>query len=56
MPAIPRPALTGMQTLRDLFASRYPAATKLQESDIADSSIIDEVEQSGFVQQLYASR
>jgi hypothetical protein len=43
-----------MQAIRDLFADRYPAAQKLQEADIADSSIIDEVEHSGFIQRLYA--
>jgi ABC-type nitrate/sulfonate/bicarbonate transport system substrate-binding protein len=54
LPAVPRPALSGMQAIRDLFADRYPAAQKLQEADIADSSIIDEVEHSGFIQRLYA--
>jgi ABC-type nitrate/sulfonate/bicarbonate transport system substrate-binding protein len=53
-PAIPRPDLSGgLQTLRDLFAKRYPAAANLQESDFVDASIIDEVERSGFVEKLY---
>lgn len=54
-PPAPRPSLSaGMQGVRDLFSKRFPAAQKLQESDIADSSIIDELEQSGFIQRLYA--
>jgi ABC-type nitrate/sulfonate/bicarbonate transport system substrate-binding protein len=53
-PAIPRPDLSGgLQTLRDLFAKRYPAAANLQESDFVDASIIDEVERSGYVEKLY---
>ena len=54
-PAVPRPSLSGgMQEIRDLFLKRYPAVQRLQESDIADSSIIDEVERSGFIERLYA--
>jgi hypothetical protein len=51
----PRPSLPGMQTLRDLLTKKYPAAASLKESDIADSSFIDELERSGFVERLYAS-
>jgi ABC-type nitrate/sulfonate/bicarbonate transport system substrate-binding protein len=54
LPVVPRPALfDGMQELRDLFSQRYPAAWKLQEDDIVDSSLIDDLEQSGFIAQLY---
>jgi ABC-type nitrate/sulfonate/bicarbonate transport system substrate-binding protein len=54
LPTVPRPDLTsGMQGLRDLFAKRYPSAHMLQETDIADSSVIEEVEQSGLVSRLY---
>jgi hypothetical protein len=42
-----------MQQLRDLFAQRYPEARELQEADIVDSSLIDDLEQSGFIAQLY---
>jgi hypothetical protein len=53
-PVVPRPTLLdGMQQLRDLFSERYPAAQKLQEADIVDSSLIDDLEQSGFIAQLY---
>jgi hypothetical protein len=51
---IPRPSFPGMQTLRELLVEKYPAASALQESDIADSSFIDELERNGFVERLYA--
>jgi ABC-type nitrate/sulfonate/bicarbonate transport system substrate-binding protein len=44
----------GMQELRDTFAKKYPAAQKLQEADIVDASFVDELEQSGFIKNLYA--
>jgi ABC-type nitrate/sulfonate/bicarbonate transport system substrate-binding protein len=54
LPVVPRPALAeGLQDVRDLFAGRYPAAATLQEADIADGSLIDELEQSGFIRTLY---
>jgi len=57
IPVVPRPALLdGMQQLRDLFAQRYPAARDLQEADIVDSSLIDDLAQSGFIAQLYGFR
>lgn len=55
LPEVPRPNFgDGMQDLRKLFAKRYANAEKLQESDIVDASLIDEVERSGFIRQLYA--
>jgi len=54
-PIVPRPTLTdGMQGLRDLFSERYPAAGELTEQHIVDASLIDELEQSGFIAQLYS--
>ncbi len=54
-PQAPRVNLAeGMQSLRDTFSKKYPAAQKLQESDFVDSSFIDELEQSGFIRRLYA--
>ena len=55
-PQAPRVALSaeGMQSLRDNFSPKYPAAQKLRESDFVDSSFIDELEKCGFVQHLYA--
>jgi hypothetical protein len=52
---IPRPSFPQMQTLRDYLASKYSNAGSLQEADIADPSFIDELERSGFIDQLYAA-
>jgi ABC-type nitrate/sulfonate/bicarbonate transport system substrate-binding protein len=52
---IPRPSFAKMQTLREFFVAKYPAAASLKESDIADPSFIDELEQSGFIDRLYAT-
>jgi ABC-type nitrate/sulfonate/bicarbonate transport system substrate-binding protein len=55
LPIVPRPELReGMVELRDLFSQRYLNATGLQEADIADLSLINEVEQSGFIARLNA--
>jgi hypothetical protein len=51
---VPRPSFPGMPTLRELLVAKYPAATSLKESDIADSSFIDELERNGFIDRLYA--
>jgi hypothetical protein len=51
---VPRPSFPEMQALRDFLVKKYPEATSLKESDIADSSFIDELERSGFIDQLYA--
>jgi hypothetical protein len=51
---VPRPSFPGMQTLRNLLATKYPAASSLKETDIADSSFIDELERNGFIDRLYA--
>jgi hypothetical protein len=50
----PRPSFPGMQTLRKFLVAKYPAAASLKESDIADSSFIDELERDGFIDRLYA--
>ena len=52
---VPRPSLGGMQRLRDVLAPKYPAAVTLNETDIADTSFIDELAQNGFIDRLYAS-
>jgi len=51
---IPRPSFPCMQTLRELLVAKYPAAASLKESDIADSSFIDALERTGFIDRLYA--
>jgi ABC-type nitrate/sulfonate/bicarbonate transport system substrate-binding protein len=50
---VPRPSFPGMQTLRDLLTTKYPAAASLKESEIADPSFIDELERNGFIDRLY---
>ena len=50
----PRPSFPGMQTLREQLVAKYPAAASLKESDIADSSFVDELERVGFIDRLYA--
>jgi ABC-type nitrate/sulfonate/bicarbonate transport system substrate-binding protein len=52
---VPRPSFPGMQGLREFLVAKYPAAMSLKESDIADSSFIDELERSGFIDRLYAA-
>jgi hypothetical protein len=51
---VPRPTFPGMQNLREALVGKYPAAASLKESDIADSSFIDELERNGFINRLYA--
>jgi ABC-type nitrate/sulfonate/bicarbonate transport system substrate-binding protein len=54
LPIVPRPTLTdGMQGLRDLFSQKYPAARGLTEQQLVDASLIDQLEQSGFIAELY---
>lgn len=57
LPAVPRPDFgPGIEDLRKLFANRYPKAETLQESDVVDASLIDDVERSGFIEQLYGAK
>jgi hypothetical protein len=41
--------------LREFLVAKYPTAMSLNESDIADSTFIDELERSGFIDRLYAA-
>jgi ABC-type nitrate/sulfonate/bicarbonate transport system substrate-binding protein len=50
----PRPSFPGMQTLRNLLVTKYPAAVSLREADIADPSFVDELERNGFISGLYS--
>ena len=52
---VPRPSFPGLQALREFLVAKYPTAMSLKESDIADSSFIDELERSGFIDRLYAA-
>ncbi|MGB8588638.1 MAG: ABC transporter substrate-binding protein [Pseudolabrys sp.] len=51
---VPRPSFPGMQALREFLVAKYPSAMSLKESDI-DSSFIDELERSRFIDRLYAA-
>ncbi len=51
----PRPLLANLQNVRNALAGKYAAAVSLKETDIADSSFIEEMEQDGFIERLYAS-
>jgi len=51
---VPRLSLgDGLQSIRDVFAKTYPHAQKLQEREFVDTSVIDELERSGFIARLY---
>jgi ABC-type nitrate/sulfonate/bicarbonate transport system substrate-binding protein len=50
---VPRPSFPGMEILREFLVKKYPAAGSLKETDIADSSLIDELESNGFIGKLY---
>jgi ABC-type nitrate/sulfonate/bicarbonate transport system substrate-binding protein len=52
---VPRPSFPQLQALRDYLVTKYPNAVSLQEPDIADTSFIDELQQSGFIDGLYAA-
>jgi ABC-type nitrate/sulfonate/bicarbonate transport system substrate-binding protein len=53
---VPRPSFPATQALRDFLVAKYPAARSLNEDQIADSSFIDQLECSGFIDRLYAVR
>jgi len=50
----PRPLLDGLPALRDHLSRTYPQAGALRADDIADPSLIDALEQDGFIARLYA--
>lgn len=50
---VPRPFFPGMERLRKFLAQKYPAATTLKESDIADASFLDELQRNGFIDDMY---
>lgn len=52
---VPRPAFPQMQMLRDYMVAKYPNAASLHETDIADSSFVDELVRSGFIDRLYGA-
>lgn len=48
-----RPAPEAVHALLDLAALDFPQAKKLTEKDNSDLSLIDEIQKSGFIEQLY---
>lgn len=53
MPAVPYPTPAGIQTIIDQLAKTRPQAKGLNPNDFIDASILREIEDSGFVKQLY---
>ena len=53
MPAVPYPTAAGIQTIIDQLAKTRPQAKGLNPNDFIDASILKEIEDSGFVKQLY---
>jgi ABC-type nitrate/sulfonate/bicarbonate transport system substrate-binding protein len=52
-PAVPYPTPAGIQTIIDQIAKTRPQAKGLNPNDFIDSSILKEIEDSGFVRRLY---
>jgi len=48
-----RPQVDSVRALLDLAALDFPQAKKLTEKDNSDLSLLDEIQRSGFVEQLY---
>jgi hypothetical protein len=48
-------APAGIQTIIDHLAKTRPEAKGLKPNDFIDSSILKEIEESGFVKRLYAN-
>jgi ABC-type nitrate/sulfonate/bicarbonate transport system substrate-binding protein len=52
---VPYPTIEGIQTIIDHLAKTRPQAKGLKPSDFIDSSILKEIEDSGFVKRLYGN-
>ena len=55
IPAVPYPSAPGIQTIIDHLGKTRPEAKGLKPNDFIDSSILREIEDSGFVKKLYAN-
>ena len=54
---VPRPTfLSEKQRLKDTFSKQYPAVQKLRLEDLYDSTFVDELDRSGYIQQLYSGK
>jgi hypothetical protein len=49
VPAVPYPTPAGIQTIIDYLAKTRPEAKSVKPNDFIDSSILKEIEESGFV-------
>jgi ABC-type nitrate/sulfonate/bicarbonate transport system substrate-binding protein len=53
--AVPTPTFfTEMPGLREGLSAQYPAARTMTMADVADTSFVDELESSGYIEELYA--
>jgi ABC-type nitrate/sulfonate/bicarbonate transport system substrate-binding protein len=53
--AVPTPTFfSELPNLKSAFSKQYGDASKLQPRDLQDSSFVDELDQSGYIRQLYA--
>jgi ABC-type nitrate/sulfonate/bicarbonate transport system substrate-binding protein len=50
---VPRPSAAGIQSLLRELARRQPSADGLCATDVADTSLLDELERTGFIRALY---
>ena len=53
MPKIPYPTIKGIQTVLDEIGTRNPKAKTLQPANFIDVTFLKELEQSGFIKNLY---
>ncbi len=53
MPKVPYPTLKGIQTVLDEIATHNPKAKTLQPANFIDVTFLKELEQSGFIKNLY---
>jgi ABC-type nitrate/sulfonate/bicarbonate transport system substrate-binding protein len=49
---VPRPMLSGLSNLREYLSKSFPSAASLGEDDISDASLIDELDENGFIKAL----
>jgi hypothetical protein len=55
MPRVPYPTTKGIQTVLDEIGTRNPKAKTLSPSSFIDVSILNDLEQSGFIKNLYGN-
>lgn len=55
IPTVPYPSAAGIQTIIDHLAKTRSEAKGLKPGDFIDTSILKEIEDSGFVKKLYAN-